>query len=86
MEHIVRLQPEFLVFTGDHGDGEASKMEELRERKVWCELEAVKAGRVAFISGEVNRPAPKLIDAIEDLARQLHPEAFAKSADAGGAR
>jgi len=86
MEHIVRLQPEFLVFTGDHGDGEASKLDELREKKVWRELEAVKAGRVAFISGEVNRPGPKLIDAIEDLARQLHPEAFAKAADPGGAR
>jgi iron complex transport system substrate-binding protein len=84
LEHVVRLQPEFLVFTGDHG--EASKLDELREKKVWRELEAVKAGRVAFISGEVNRPAPKLVDAIEDLARQLHPEAFAKAPDAGGAR
>jgi len=84
LEHVVRLQPEFLVFTGDHG--EASKLDELREKKVWRELEAVKAGRVAFISGEVNRPAPKLIDAIENLAKQLHPDAFAKSADAGGAR
>lgn len=86
LEHVVRLQPEFLVFTGDHGDGEASKLDELREKKVWRELEAVKAGRVAFISGEVNRPAPKLVDAIEDLARQLHPEAFAKAPDGGGAR
>ena len=40
----------------------------------------------AFISGEVDRPAPKLIDAIEDLAKQLHPEAFAKPAEPGGAR
>ena len=86
MEHVVRLQPEYLVFTGDHGDGEVSKLEELRGRPAWRDLEAVKAGRVAFISGEVNRPAPKLIDAIEDLAKQLHPEAFAKTADAGGAR
>jgi len=86
LEHVVRLQPEFLVFTGDHGDGEASKIDELRASKVWRELEAVKTGRVAFISGEVNRPAPKLIDAIEDLAKQLHPEAFAKSANAGVAR
>jgi iron complex transport system substrate-binding protein len=86
LEHVVKLQPEFLVFTGDHGDGETSKLEELRERKVWRELDAVKAGRVAFISGEVDRPAPKLIDAIEDLAKQLHPEAFAKPAEPGGAR
>jgi iron complex transport system substrate-binding protein len=86
LEHIVKLQPEFLVFAGDHGDGEASKLGELRERKVWRDLEAVKTGRVAFVSGEVDRPAPKLIDAIEDLAKQLHPEAFAKVPDAAGAR
>ena len=86
LEHVVKLQPEFLVFTGDHGDGEASKLGELRESKVWRDLDAVKSGRVAFISGEVDRPAPKLIDAIEDLAKQLHPEAFAKATDAGAVR
>jgi iron complex transport system substrate-binding protein len=86
LEHVIKLQPEFLVFTGDHGDGEVSKLGDLRERKVWRDLEAVKAGRVAFVSGEVDRPAPKLIDAIEDLAKQLHPEAFVKAPDAAGAR
>jgi len=86
LEHVVKLQPEFLVFTGDHGDGEASKLDELRERKVWRDLDAVKSGRVAFISGEVDRPAPQLIDAIEDLAKQLHPDAFAKPAEQGAAR
>ncbi len=86
VEEIVRLQPEYLVFVRDHGDDSASKLEELRRRPVWRDLEAVKAGRVAFISGEVERPAPKLIDAMEDLAKQLHPEAFAKAADAGAGR
>jgi iron complex transport system substrate-binding protein len=86
IEEIVRLQPDYLVFVRDHGDESASKIEELRKRPVWRELEAVKAGHVAFISGEVERPAPKLIDAMEDLAKQLHPEAFAKAADAGAER
>lgn len=83
IEEIVRLQPEYLVFVRDHGDDSASKIEELRKRPVWRDLEAVKAGHVAFISGEVERPAPKLIDAMEDLAKQLHPEAFAKTSNAG---
>jgi len=30
------------------------------------------------ISEAVNRPAPRIVSAIEDLARQLHPEAFAE--------
>ncbi|PYT62288.1 MAG: hypothetical protein DMG35_07890, partial [Acidobacteria bacterium] len=32
----------------------------------------------AVISDAVNRPAPRIVSAIEDLARQLHPEAFAE--------
>jgi hypothetical protein len=35
------------------------------------------------ISDAVNRPAPRIVSAIEDLARQLHPEAFADK-PAGG--
>jgi iron complex transport system substrate-binding protein len=85
VEEVVRLQPDFLVFVRDHGDTSASTIAELRQRPVWRDLAAVKSGNVAFVSNEVERPAPKLIDAIEDLAKQLHPEAFAK-ADAGGAR
>jgi hypothetical protein len=44
----------------------------------WRLLEAVRNRRVAVISDAVNRPAPRLISAIEELARQLHPEAFAQ--------
>jgi hypothetical protein len=29
-----------------------------------------------MISDAINRPAPRLVSAVEDLARQLHPEAF----------
>ena len=28
------------------------------------------------LSDAVNRPAPRIVSAIEDLARQLHPDAF----------
>jgi hypothetical protein len=39
--------------------------------------------RYAVISDAVNRPAPRIVSAIEELARQLHPEAFVeKPADA----
>src|SRR5260370_20180608 len=32
--------------------------------------------RYAVISDAVNRPAPRIVAAIEELARQIHPEAF----------
>ena len=44
----------------------------------WRNLEAVQNKRVAIISDAVDRPAPRIVDAIEELARQLHPEAFAE--------
>jgi ABC-type Fe3+-hydroxamate transport system substrate-binding protein len=52
----------------------------LRARPVWRDLNAVKQGNIAVVSGEVDRPSPGLIDAIENLAKQLHPSAFANSA------
>ena len=44
----------------------------------WSIVDAVKNRRIAVISEAVNRPAPRIISAIEDLARQLHPDAFAE--------
>ena len=36
-----------------------------------------------MISEAVNRPAPRIVSAIEDLARQLHPDAFAEKPESG---
>ncbi|MFZ0635871.1 MAG: helical backbone metal receptor [Candidatus Acidiferrales bacterium] len=84
LEEVVRLQPEYLIFAGDHGDSGALSADDLRSRPAWRELEAVKQGRIARVSGEVDRPAPGLIDAIEELAKQLHPSAFANAPAAEG--
>jgi hypothetical protein len=34
-------------------------------------------GNIVVVSDAINRPAPRMVDAIERLARALHPEAFA---------
>jgi len=39
-------------------------------------VDAVNNHHIAVISDAVNRPAPRIVSAIEDLARQLHPDAF----------
>ncbi len=77
LEEMVRLQPEFLVFASGHSEVVSRDVEALARRPGWDQLEAVKHRRFAVISEAVNRPAPRLFSAIEDLARQLHPEAFA---------
>jgi iron complex transport system substrate-binding protein len=76
LEEVVRLQPDFLVFAESHSDSGQSQFDLLAERPGWRGLDAVRNRRFAVISDAVNRPAPRIVSAIEDLARQLHPEAF----------
>ncbi len=87
IEEVVRLQPEYIVLTPNHVESDAanesSELEKLRARPAWKALKAVEAGHVVVASDEFDRPAPGLIGAIEQLARELHPEAFALNASGG---
>jgi iron complex transport system substrate-binding protein len=75
-EEVVRLQPEYIVFASDHAGFGAEELGALRSRDGWKQLRAVELGHVVVISEEINRPSPGLVDAIEQLARETHPEAF----------
>lgn len=82
-EGLAHLQPEYLIFSASYpGEGVVSG-KELRNRPVWKDLRAVQQGHVAIVSDEIDRPDPGLIDAIEQLARDLHPDAFQSGAAAG---
>jgi iron complex transport system substrate-binding protein len=77
LEEIVRLQPEFLVFPGAHGGDTQHDIDALRARPGWRDLDALRRGKIVIISDAINRPAPRMVDAVEQLARALHPESFA---------
>jgi iron complex transport system substrate-binding protein len=77
LEEVVRLQPDYIVFTEDHGGGVSTELADLRARPVWRDLDAVERGHVVNVSEEVVRPSPGLVDVIEQLAHDVHPEAFA---------
>lgn len=76
LEEVARLQPEFLVFADSHSEAAPRELETLATLPAWRILDAVSNRRYAVISDAVNRPAPRIVSAIEELARQLHPEAF----------
>jgi iron complex transport system substrate-binding protein len=76
LEEVVRLQPEFLIFVESHSGAAPHSADALAELPGWRLLNAVRNRRYATISDAINRPAPRLLSAVEDLARQLHPEAF----------
>ncbi len=79
LEEVVRLQPDYLVFAAAHSESAARDFETLASLPGWNILEAVRDRHFAVISEAVNRPAPRIVSAIEDLARQLHPTAFPDS-------
>ena len=76
LEEVARLQPDFLVFAASHSETTPSEAEVLATLPAWRILDAVSNRRFAVISDAVNRPAPRIVAAIEELARQLHPDAF----------
>jgi iron complex transport system substrate-binding protein len=84
LEEVARVQPDYIVFAASHSDGARRTFEELRERRGWRVLDAVRNRRVAIVSDSVQRPGPRLVDDIEDLARQLHPEAFPEQEEEDG--
>jgi iron complex transport system substrate-binding protein len=84
-EEVVRLEPDYIVLTADHEGAEESEGASLRARPEWNQIRAVQQGHVAVVGSGMDRPSPGLIDAIEHLAHELHPEAFAVKSAASNA-
>jgi iron complex transport system substrate-binding protein len=86
MEEVVRLRPEYLIFARGHDDPDAGNLDVLRTRPVYRDLKPVRDGHVVSVSDSIDRPAPRMIDAIEALAHQLHSAAFVTRQHDSGAR
>jgi iron complex transport system substrate-binding protein len=78
-EEVVRLQPEYLVFASAHPEEVTAMLAGLRTQPGWRDLKAITENKIAIITDAVNLPAPRIVDAIEELARKLHPEAFVEA-------
>lgn len=74
-EEILKIQPDYIVLTADH-EGDTSGAAQLRDNPDWKGLMAVRLNRIVTVSDKFDRPSPGLVDAIEQLAHDLHPEAF----------
>lgn len=76
LEAVARRQPQYLVFVSDHSEESNRQIAELSGRSGWRGLDAVRDGHIIVLSESIARPAPRLVDEIEQLARALHPERF----------
>jgi iron complex transport system substrate-binding protein len=75
VEAALARAPEVIILAR-HGSGTAPYAREKWERFV--ELPAIRAGRLHAVDGDLfHRFGPRAVDALEVLARLLHPEAFA---------
>jgi iron complex transport system substrate-binding protein len=80
MEEIVRLQPDYILFTENHSESnDDQELSRLRTRPAWKALKAIQTGHIVKVDDEITKPSPGLVGAVEQIARALHPEAFSTS-------
>ena len=72
LEEVVELDPDFLVLPRSHGLN--TRMANLSQREPWNHLRAVRQNRVIWIDAAIERPGPRIVAVIEQLAQALHPQ------------
>ena len=69
------VQDPAVILLGDAAYG--ITVESIGQRAGWSDLAAVQTGNVyPFDDNLVSRPGPRLVDALEELARLFHPDLF----------
>ena len=75
LEEIVTRNPQVVIF--GEGSWVPTTVGSLSDRTGWGEIAAVVDGRVYGIDTNlVDRPGPRLVDALEEMALMIHPELF----------
>jgi len=76
IEQLVSADPEVILIDASMGTAIVSQ-EELMAHPAWQGLTAVKQGRIQLVDGDlVNRPGPRIIQGLEEIAKAIHPELF----------
>jgi iron complex transport system substrate-binding protein len=79
MEEVLRRSPDFLLLIKElHG---GITLDALKAHAGWDHLDAVRNARVIYVDERMELPSPSVFDALEDLARALHPSEFPPTED-----
>jgi iron complex transport system substrate-binding protein len=74
-EVIVTRNPAVILGPDSHGD--VLTGEKIAGRPGWANIDAVQNGRVYLFDGDaISRPGPRIIDMLEEIARDLYPDRF----------
>lgn len=80
METVLQEDPEVLVFPA--GTAESIPSSEQQQWQRWTSLSAIRHQRIREVSSNLlNRPGPRIVEGLEQLARAIHPDAFRAAAD-----
>ena len=75
LEELVLDPPDVILLALDRGG--LHHEQALRHLPGWREVRPVREGTIRVLdAGLMSRPGPRIVDAVELLARLLHPEAF----------
>lgn len=74
-EQVIKSNPSVIMGPGGHGSG--LTMERIRRRTGWERVEAVASGRIFLVDANIaSRAGPRLAEAVEIIAKALHPRLF----------
>jgi iron complex transport system substrate-binding protein len=77
MEEILKRSPEVILISSMNPKGDYQKI--FLEWSRWKTIPAVKNKRIHLIDSDlIDRPSPRIIEGLEEMARILHPERFKK--------
>jgi iron complex transport system substrate-binding protein len=77
VEEILRRAPEVILISSMNPKAEYHKI--IQEWARWKSIPAVRDGRIHLIDSDlIDRPSPRIIDGLEEMARILHPQQFKK--------
>lgn len=76
LESALERDPDVILFPKTEAFSPA--LDEFRRLPGWKDFRAARNGRMVFISDTINRPGPRLMDALEEVARTLHPPEAAR--------
>jgi len=78
-EAIIEHNPDIMIFPLGHGAGPPfwGSFDQVKARPGWDAISAVQNDRLYTIDADIiNRPGPRIVDALETLAQIIHPELF----------
>ena len=77
LEAIVAEDPQIIVLMDSSSPVNPQSREDVLRRPGWSGISAVRNRAVVSVDSALfSRPSPRLVEGIEWLAHQLHPEAF----------